>query len=376
MDGPGGNLPRKRAGDSNSPYQPSPIKDWQRNTWNGPAPLDSNPFDEPDEAPELLELRSDNVKQKSGEFWQEQKEQTGYVSAALSSRRKRTGAGKRNNPQNPKLSTLVLKAAAIVFVLGLATVAVLFFAVYRVRDIQVVGANQIDANDIKKISGIHIGDSMLTLDEKKVSEAMLSGSRTWAKETNNQTYYRLQFRYIEQQMPGTVIIYVREREPCCWMDLRGISYVLDKKRTVLWETEDEEEKQLLIESNLVKVTGLKVKSGSQAGMTMELESTVQQRVFEDLFLEMKVLGCTDMIKEVDLSKADREKDPSVLIETRAGFTVSLGDCRSSDPDVNQIHAKLRSMLLVQEKLIQLDKHEGTIDVKVPEQPYYAPSSTK
>ena len=77
MDGPGGNLPRRRAGDSNSPQNPSPIRDWQRNTWYGPVPQDTNPFEEPDEAPELLELRSDNVRQKSGDFWQEQ---TGYIS--------------------------------------------------------------------------------------------------------------------------------------------------------------------------------------------------------------------------------------------------------------------------------------------------------
>ena len=365
MDGPGGNLPKKRAGDSNSPYNPSPIKDWQRNTWFGPAPQDGNPFDEPDEAPELLELRSDNVREKSGEFWQEQKQQTGYISAALASHRKR--AGSRKKQKNGKLSVMILKIVAAVLALGIITLAILFFAVYRVRSIQIVGNDLISKGDIISISGISTGDSILTLDEKKVSESILSGSKKLAIDTGNQTYYRLQFRYIEKQMPGTVIIYVKEREPCCWMDLRGISYVLDKKRFVLWETEDEKEKELVAESNLVRVTGLRVRSGSRVGQMMELESSVQQRVFEDLFLEMKVLGCTDMIKEVDLSNAGQ-----VLIETRAGFTVNLGDCQSSNPEVNRIHAKLRSMLLVQDELIRMGKQGGSIDVKDPESPYYAP----
>ena len=34
-----------------------PLRDWQKNTWYGPAPLDENPFDEPEDAPELRELR-------------------------------------------------------------------------------------------------------------------------------------------------------------------------------------------------------------------------------------------------------------------------------------------------------------------------------
>ena len=71
MDGTGSNQPRRRAGDSNTPYNASRLKEWQQNTWFGPAPLDTNPFEEPDNAPELLEQRSDNLRDKSGEFWQE-----------------------------------------------------------------------------------------------------------------------------------------------------------------------------------------------------------------------------------------------------------------------------------------------------------------
>ena len=29
------------------------VRDWQRNTWYGPAPLNNNPFDEPEDAPEV-----------------------------------------------------------------------------------------------------------------------------------------------------------------------------------------------------------------------------------------------------------------------------------------------------------------------------------
>ena len=34
------------------------VRDWQRNTWFGPVPQNTNPFDEPETAPELKDSRS------------------------------------------------------------------------------------------------------------------------------------------------------------------------------------------------------------------------------------------------------------------------------------------------------------------------------
>ena len=163
MDGPGGPLPRRRAGDSNSPQNPSPIKDWQRNTWYGPAPQDTNPFEEPDEAPELLELRSDNVRQKSGDFWQEQ---TGYLPTGHASVKTKSGSRRKNRKKDWKFSHMLGKAilAAVIVMIGVGLI--LYFGVYRVRSIQVTGASRISPDDIIMLSGIKKGDSILTLDEK------------------------------------------------------------------------------------------------------------------------------------------------------------------------------------------------------------------
>ncbi len=392
MDGPGGNQPRRRAGDSNTPGNPSPIKDWQRNTWYGPAPQDNNPFDEPDEAPELLELRSDNVRQKSGEFWQEQKQQTGYLSPNPVSRRAKTGPRRkdRKKKKEGKLSRILGKAILITLALAAVTVAVLYFAVYRVRvilvDGLVEGQSHIAPRDVVELSGIKIGDSILSLDEKKVAETLQSGAISRGKK--NQTYYSLEFRHLERTMPGTVTITVREREPCCWVDLRGIIYVMDKERMILWETESKAGTPV----DLVQVKGLKDKNDSRGGQIMEIDSSEQKRIFADLFLELKVLKCMDMIQEVDLGNP-----ASVTMTTRRSadasgneYVVSLGDCRStnaSDPNEDRIliHAKLRSFLLVWNKLHSLAGGEleavearighringGTINVKTPESPYYS-----
>ena len=393
MDGPGGNLPRRRAGDSNQPGNPSPIKEWQRNTWYGPAPQDNNPFDEPDEAPELLELRSENVKQKSGEFWQEQKQQTGYLSSTRPTSRTKSGPRRRarKNKKEKKLSRILGRAVLVTLALAAVTVAILYFAVYRVRVIlvegNVAGNIRIDENVIKDLSGIRINDSMLTLDEKKIAETLQSNAISMGKK--NQNYYALQFRHLELTMPGTVKITVKLREPCCWVNLRGIIYIMDKERMILWETESKEGAPV----DLVQVKGLKNKNDSRGGQILEIESSDQKRIFSDLFLEMKVLSMIDMIQEVDLSNP-----ASVTMTTRRSadadgneYVISLGDCRTtdqSDPNTDRIliHAKLRSFLLVWNKLHTLTDSEreafearighkingGTISVKEPENPYYSP----
>ena len=75
---------------------------------------------------------------------------------------------------------------------------------------------------------------------------------------------------------------------------------------------------------------------------------------------MKVQGCIDRIADVDLSDTG-----SILLTTRDGYTVWLGD-RSN------IHAKIRSLLLVQDQLIMMEKQGGTINVNNPESPIYTP----
>ena len=70
MDGQNGGYRPRTAGDRTGiAGNGDGVRDWQRNTWFGPAPLNSNPFDEPEDAPELKEKRSENVNEHLGDFW-------------------------------------------------------------------------------------------------------------------------------------------------------------------------------------------------------------------------------------------------------------------------------------------------------------------
>lgn len=368
MQGPGQQPPRRRAGDSSgAPGSPdSGLKEWQRNTWYGPAP-DSNPtpFEEPEDAPELLKERSSNVSNHTGSFWTDQS-QTGYQYPAAEVSKPSPG-GKKGKPKKRKGERRVsLRSAAVLAGLLITAVLVLYFGVFRIREIRVIGNNSISSADIIRFSGIRRGDSILRLSEEETERRLYAAAISAVNEEQdpekkNYNYYRIQFRYLEKEMPGTVTIAVRERETCCFLTWCGIMYATDKSGMVLYETENSSKREMLEEA-LVEVKGLDIRSGAHLGQTMVLSSAAQSLAFSELFLEMKILGCTSLIREADLINPN-----SILLTTRDGYTVSLGDSKS-------IHAKLRSMLLVRQQLTEMGKTGGSINVSNPETPFYSPPS--
>ena len=340
MDGQNGNYRPRTAGEQkNAAGADGGVRDWQRNTWFGPAPLNSNPFDEPEDAPELKESRSENVTAHVGEFWSAPG--TGYQSTEAGRKATKEDGRSRNIKKKKNPHAVRLIAGTALFLI--AVLLVLRFAVFSVKQIVVTGNDAITAEEIIRISGIHRGDSILTLNEKAVEERITSD-------------YRLQFRYMAREMPGTVILSVREREPCCWLTYCGIMYVMDKNRMVLYESENPSEKP----QNLVEIKGLEVRSNTLVGQYINLGNETQQSIFSELFMEMKVLGCVNLIEEADISNTD-----SILLATRDGFTAGLGDRTN-------LHAKMRALLIVQEELKKMGYLSGTINVTNPEEPIFTP----
>ena len=359
MQGPGQPAPGRRAGDSGpSGPEGGNLKDWQKNTWFGPAPANSNPFEEPESAPELLEARSSNVSNHTGSFWKDQ-EQTGYQYSAGEMNRQEKKTGGRYPKQRNGERRIPLKTIGIIVALLIASFLVIWFGVFRIREIRVVGNNSVPSADIIRFSGIRKGGSILQLSEDETERRMIAAAVSAANERGNYNYYKLQFRYLEKELPGTVTIAVHEREACCFVIWCGIMYVMDKNGTVLYESEDPAMPEQVM---LVEVKGLDIRAGAHVGQTIVLSSAAQELIFRDLFLEMKVLGYTDRIREADLSNPS-----SLLLTTRDNFTVSLGNSDS-------LHAKLRSMMLVLDKLKEMGQTAGSVSVDNPEAPFYSPDS--
>ena len=246
----------------------------------------------------------------------------------------------------PLYRTIIRNSLALPWIIGLFTIlwAALYYGVFAVRNIQIIGNSQVPDGEMIRLSGIRIGMPLFSVNTQEVERKL---------EQNPV----LKFRYMEKKLPDTLIISVREREACCWMTWNGIMYTMDKQRAVLFETED----MTIQPSELVRVSGLEIRAGAMTGQTLVLDSAEQQMVFTNLFLEMKVLGCTKLIKEADLSNLN-----SLLLTTRDGFTVALGDS-------SNIHAKLRAMLLTREELLKRNYQGGVINVTLPETPIFSPA---
>lgn len=321
-----------------SPGGPPPdLKDWQKETWYGGSPADMNPFDEPEDAPELREERSESLNNREGAFWSSG-QTTGY---------RYGGNGGKTAPAPPPKKPAKKRSPWVYVLFTLATGVVIWavswFLIFNVRSIRVEGNQKFTDEEVIALSGLRKGQPLLGLNAEDVAR-------------NLQKNVYLRFRYLEKELPDTVILSVKEREACCWMTWCGIFYTMDKERMVLFETEEEGVRP----SNLVRVDGLRIRSGCMVGQTLMLESEEQQSVFTTLFLEMKVLGCTEDILEVDLSNLS-----SLLLTTRDGFTVRLGDA------VN-LHAKLRSMMLTREELLRKGYNGGIINVVNLENPIFSP----
>lgn len=362
MQGPGQQPPRRRAGDSaGMPGSPDGgLKDWQRNTWFGPVPSNSNPFEEPDDAPELLEQRSRNVSDHTGEFWDDVQE-TGYQFSRRDLNKPSGRDAGRLPGEKRRERVISLRTVLILAGLLITAVLVMYFGVFRIREIRVIGNSAISSADVIRLSGIRKGDSILRLSEAETERHLIAAASSEAAEKGNYNFYRLQFRYLEKEMPGTVTIAVREREACCFLTWCGILYVMDKNGMVLYETEDAAMRNQM---QLVEIKGLDIRAGAHVGQIMVLSSATQELIFRDLFMEMKVLGCTGEIREADLSNPY-----SLLLTTWDGYTVSLGNGES-------LHAKLRSLLLVRQKLREMEKTGGTINVSNPEAPSYSPAAVQ
>ena len=155
-------------GGGNGPEPQEPLRDWQRqDTWYGPFPGEENPFDEPEDAPELRELRSEELNNRSGDFWQSQT--TGYRFGNTKSPENNHPERKPNQPASPRLKRIrVLSVLAGFLAVGL----ILYFGVFTVRFVQVIGNDKIPSGEIIRLSGIRIGTPLYGLNTESIERGI------------------------------------------------------------------------------------------------------------------------------------------------------------------------------------------------------------
>ena len=342
--GTGGDLPRQER--YIQPQRTAPQASQPQSTWqtyppqSSAAPTPSNPwvtgpvdpFDEPAEAPELREARSEHLYNKEDRFWDhvEEKQSTGKH---------------RRRPSGRKAESHTLRWIVLILVVMAVVGGVVYGAVFRVREITVQGGITIAEQEIIRLSGVHQGMNTFAIDDDLV-------------EKNIESNRYLSFVCVDKKLPDKVIIQVKERIPAAAVKYCGILYTVDNRGMVLEESESLEAASA---SSLIAVDGMYIHD-CRVGQTLTLDNPEQMKTFTEILVELKVMSALNMVKELNLSDMD-----NLFVETEPGYAVRLGSAEN-------MHAKLRSMLLTVNHLRREGYQGGTIDVSAPVNPTYIPEN--
>lgn len=347
MDGRGWNTGDQRP--VGNQYQTGSQHPVNQQSWQG-----NSPFEEPEQAPELRDSRSENLYSRDEPFWNR------VVDAQQPGSGEARSADYWNHPDVMKSDRMLRFDKARPrerfrrflgsntpkwILLGIAVIVVgwlIYDWCNQVRVINVVGNESVPAETIIRLSGLKIGQDGWAIDEEVIMR----------KVESNQY---LRCTLVDTRL-DTVTIYVRERKPVACINHNGMLVTLDNRGFVLEETLSSAQ----LRQGLVKVSGLEVRRLAR-GQKITLVSADQLNTYTKILVELEAMKGLELLGELDMSSMD-----SIYLATTDGYTVRLGN-------EDKIHEKLRAFLIVRTKLAEMDDtrgKQGTIDVTDPAQPTF------
>ena len=314
-----------------------PLAEWQKtdpsvrpvSPWRSEADTMSD-FSSSDVDPKIASERSPNLYNKNNRFWN--KDETGKASD--------TGVNQQRAKKKNFDVKRWLKGILALAILLIVAMVIARYTFLNVSNIDVIGNETYSKEEIIRWSGVRKGMYLLSVNGKDIKNIF-----------ENEPYVVLD--YVEKSVPGNVKIAVKERKPVAYFDNCGIYYTIDKDRMVLGMSEDMNSQF----TGLFELKGLSLKE-ARVGLKLQLLDDEQGVICESLIREFRVMQCLPIIADMDLSDLK-----SIRLMTTEHYTIQMGD------DQN-IHAKLRAMTLVRERLISMGLTEGTIDVRDYEHPVY------
>ncbi len=313
-----------------------------------------SPFEEPEQAPELRENRSENLYSRDEPFWNR------VVDAPESGRDIPKDPNYWNHPDmmntdrmlvldtDTKMEKLrkflgsgTVKKCLLIAAILTAVAVILYSALFQVRTISVVGNTNISEAEVIRLSGLKIGQNSVSIDDEAVMRKV-EGNR----------YLRCTLVDVQWD---SVTIHVRERVPAVYINHNGMVVVLDNRGYVLEESLSAHGDY----TGLVKVIGLSVRRCA-LGQQITLESKSQLQTYTQILVELKAMEGLSLLSELDMSSMD-----SIYLATSDGFYVRLG---SED----SVHEKLRAFMITREAVAEMGHSSGTIDVTDPGRPTFSP----
>lgn len=323
--------------------------------YNGSAPDWMDPFNDRAVDPSLVKERSLELMDHRGTFWEYSRDK--YVPAGVTPvEAEAVPRGRLLLERIRKVEFSQLVRPLVLFLSIVIFMVVMRYFVLDVRTVSVVGASRISAEEIIRLSGIQKGMSILNLNEGNIARRIESNPYLCNVKLDNKGTHE-------------VVIRVRERTGEAYARLRGVLYVVDGSGVILEEEVnampfkgDEEGQKRLAAITEGRVELLLGNVGRcTVGSPLQV-NTATLYTMQEIFRELRAMSMDHYITEITLSDLG-----NISMATSDGYSVRFGD-RS------RVHAKLRVLALVADKLKASAKSGGTIDVEIPEYPTWIPET--
>lgn len=214
--------------------------------------------------------------------------------------------------------------------------AVCFLVLFKMKTVQVVGASRyteeeiISAFDVKKGSNLY----SFTAEEKEQS---LVVDLPYINEV-----------VIERDLPSTVVIHVKEKEPDMYVEISGDRYLLTNTMHILEYTDDTSKLYGLLRVDLDPETVARCIVGEQLSFTDGRTGDVIAKAFADI-------SAADLKGRVNYIDANNRFGIYIGMDNK--YTIYMGD-------IEEFDTKLAFAVGIVKKLGEIsgDTEQGTIDV--------------
>lgn len=205
---------------------------------------------------------------------------------------------------------------------------VLAYFLMNLDTIIVVGNVRYTSEQIVALSGLKTGQHLLSLDKEGIAASI--------DETPD-----LVCEDVSVELPDTVTLTVRERQPAMAVQSGAAYLVIDTEGYILSITESD--------PGLVKVTGLPI-VGMSIGLNISDEYDYRVTTMGEIYGLLETYGFTSEVEAIDLANIN-----SIRLILKDGIAVKLGQ-------TDELSEKLRWAISVDAELKAQGVTEGTIDV--------------
>lgn len=222
-----------------------------------------------------------------------------------------------------------LITAALIAVILAAALGIVLRKVMVVKNVDVVGAQGEQAQQVLDMSGIRLGQSIFDVDSRQI-----------AINLREDGYVKLES--VEVRKPDSVTLNVSRRDKAAALEHLGFVYIVDAELSVL------ECMGALGDAGVPLITGAQIQQ-TPVGTPLNMDRS-QAELLRDVLAAVKAAGLIGELSEINIAGAQQ-----IYCVTRSGYVFRLGG-------MDDMAKKLGWILPMQQSLISEGRTGGTVDV--------------